>query len=442
VGDVGKVSAKKRQQAPEEGDCFLAKFTLSEAKVLLAMTWGQAMKQIGRQNVSIHWKETARMRTFGMMIGAAVLVASCNMPSSVQSVEPLLTAYAETPVPAAIRARVVDSPALVRITMLDEANGWGITEAQVVRTGDGGSTWYDVSPPGLSAAGYASVAEFLDLDHAWALTPDTSDFLNAGTLYRTTNGGLSWDSTSTPFGGGSMAFLDASHGWVMADLGVGAGSNAIAVLQSTDGGQTWTQTYTNDPNRTDSGESLPLGGLKSELVPVNTRTAWIGGTIYAPGEVYLYRSDDGGEKWAQVALPLPEGAENADIAFDRMTFVGPNDAFLTMRMILDTIRIAIYVSHDAGRTWTLTPTLIADSGATDFLSETEAVIYNGEQFYVTDDGAESWTIIRPDILFGDTFAGMDFVTTLDGWVITADVTNHRALYRTTDGGATWLPVVP
>ena len=76
-----------------------------------------------------------------------------------------------------------------------------------------------------------------------------------------------------------------------------------------------------------------------------------------------------------------------------------------------------------------------------FLSPQEAVIYNGEQFYVTHDGARTWVTVTPNISFGDSFAGMDFVNTSSGWVLTFDG-NQRSLYRTTDGGTTWSAVLP
>ena len=68
--------------------------------------------------------------------------------------------------------------------------------------------------------------------------------------------------------------------------------------------------------------------------------------------------------------------------------------------------------------------------------------YNGEQFYVTNDAANNWKVIPPDVSFGDTFAMMDFIDVGTGWVLTLDQTNHRSLYRSTDGGATWIPVAP
>ena len=282
----------------------------------------------------------------------------------------------------------------------------------------------------------------MDNNNIWAQLPDYNNYPNGGTLYHTTDGGLTWASTTTPFSGANIHFLDTRNGWALADLGVGAGSNAVAVYQTTDGGSTWDQKFINDPNNANASNSLPLGGLKFGLTPLNMQTAWIYGTVYSSGTVYVYRTDDGGVSWSQVSLPLPQGAENAELGFEQIQFVSPTDAFLTMRMTSDTTNLAIYTSSDAGATWTLTPTLIPIGGSADFLSAEEAVVYNGQQFYVTRDAAHTWSIIPPDVNFGDTFAAMDFVNPNAGWVITIDpTTNYRSLYRTSDGGATWFPVI-
>jgi len=125
-----------------------------------------------------------------------------------------------------------------------------------------------------------------------------------------------------------------------------------------------------------------------------------------------------------------------------MQFVTANDGFLAVHMAGDSTQTAIYVTHNAGETWMLTPTLLPNDGSFDFLTTQEAVIYNGEQFYVTRDAARTWTIIPPDVDFAESFFGMDFVNVASGWVITVDSQNHHTLYRTNDGGATWFPVIP
>jgi photosystem II stability/assembly factor-like uncharacterized protein len=328
--------------------------------------------------------------------------------------------------------------------MLDELNGWAVSESQILRTNDGGITWYNVTPPDVVDAGYSVDIFILDNDHAWVQKPDFEKFPNSGLLYRTSDGGITWSSSGVPFSRGDLSFVDANDGWMLADLGVGAGSNAVAVYQTTNGGANWEQTYINDPNDSLAADSLPLGGLKSDLVPLDMKTAWITGVIYAPGEVYLYRTDDGGRNWKNIPITLPTGGEEFEVGIDKdqMRFVSATAGFIALRMSGDSTQTAVYVTQDSGDTWAVPSMPLEGAGASVFLSPLEAVIYNGEQFYVTRDAARTWVTVSPDIAFGEMFANMEFVNTSSGWVITVDpTTNHRSLYRTTDGGTTWVPVI-
>jgi len=385
-----------------------------------------------------------------------LILSACNTPSTttsplsdsspvaqqVQSVEDTPAPVADTPVPAAIDAPIIYDAALVSIHFLNELDGWGVTETQIARTNDGGVTWYNVTPPNMTEAGYSVNLVTLDRDNVWAQVPDMTNYPNGGTLYHTTNGGVAWSSVTVPFSQGHIQFLNPNDGWALADLGVGAGSNAVAVFQTTDGGSTWHQTYINDPNAANAGDSLPLGGLKYGLASPSLTNAFVYGVVYAPGSSYLFMTDNAGHLWSPVSLPLPAGGENADLSIDQVQFVSSTNAFLAMRVSSDTTNLAIYTSSDSGNTWSLTPTLIPIGGSVDFLSANEAVVYNGQQFYVTRDAARTWSIIPPDVNFGETFAAMDFVNLNTGWVITLDpTTNHRSLYRTSDGGATWFPII-
>jgi photosystem II stability/assembly factor-like uncharacterized protein len=387
-----------------------------------------------------------------ILILLASILSACNIavtsfPSPAQSPAEITelppTPYPDTPAPAALDAPPVESPVFMEIQFLNELEAWAVTDAQLIRTNDGGISWSNVTPPDVAEAGDIAETFILDKTHAWVQKPDFNNFPNNGLLYRTTDGGLTWVISSTPFSGGDLSFTDVNNGWMLADLGVGAGSNAVAVFQTADGGATWTQTYTNDPNNPEAGDSLPLGGLKSDLVPLDRQTAWVTGVIYSPGTVYLYRTEDGGRNWLPVDLELPDGAENFELGIDKdqLKFVTANDAFLVMHMAGELSQTAVYVTSDGGNSWTLTPALIPNTGSSDFLSAQEAIIYNGEQFYVTRDAATTWSTVSPDIVFGDSFATMDFVDLMTGWVVTA-TEDHRSLYRTNDGGATWLPVIP
>ena len=377
----------------------------------------------------------------------SLLLTACTNPSTPvveEKAVPSPSPYPDTPSPPEIDAPVVETPAIVFIDFLNSLDGWALTETQVVRTNDGGITWYNVSPQITVEDGFNADFFVLDTDHAWVNLPDFNNYPNGGVLYRTSDGGLTWSESSSPFSNGHIQFLDANNGWALADLGVGAGSNAIAVHQTTDGGVTWTQKYINDPNNANAGDSLPLGGLKDGIAPVNMQTAFVYGITYASGVVYLYRTDDGGANWSEVSLPLPVGAENFELGIDadQMKFVTADDGYIVVRMTGDIYQAAIYSSHDGGKTWELTLTPIPEGGSAVFLSAEEMVIYNGAQFYVTKDAARTWRIIPPDVDFSQDFIMMDFVDPNTGWVVTIDEANQYSLYRTGDGGGTWSPIVP
>lgn len=401
--------------------------------------------------MEIHLKRLARNMTRYLLcvLILALAISACSPNVSVtdvpQSADGPLSPYPDTPSPEEIEAALVEAPALIELEMFNELDGWAVTDINLVCTTDGGMTWYNVTPPEIDETGFGVDLFALDTEHAWMQKPDFESYPNSGTLYRTSDGGLTWKASPVPFSRGDIQFLDEENGWVLADLGVGAGSNAVAVYQTTDGGTTWEQTYTNDPNDPNAKDSLPLSGIKSDLVALNMNTAWVSGVIYAPGEVYLFRTDDGGRSWTEVPMVLPNGAQNFELGIDdgQMKLVSRRDGFIAMRMSGESTQTALYVTNDSGDTWTLLPMVIDGAGETEFMSQEEAIIYEGEQFYVTHDAARTWVAVSPDIIFGETFAGMEFVNTMSGWVITLDpTTNHRSLYRTSDGGATWLPVIP
>lgn len=378
-------------------------------------------------------------RTVSFLFLLSLMLGACASPATPAPYSP------DTPPPPQINAPLVETPSLISVRFLNSLDGWGVTETQIVRTNDGGVTWYNVTPPDVTETGYLVEMFVLDARRAWLQKPDYENYPNSGSLFRTLDGGLTWTKFPTPFSGGDFTFLDAEDGWMMAVLGVATGRMGVSIFQTSDGGATWTQKFTNDPNLSNAGDSLPLGGLKSGIAPLNMQTAWVYGVTYSSGAPYIYRTDDGGVNWREVDLPLPPDAEDSELGIEQgqMRFVTPDDGFIAMRVTRDIYRMAIYVTHDAGDTWTLTPMIVPDGGSADFLSAEEAVIYNGQQFHVTRDSARTWSVIPPDVKFGETFAQMDFINALSGWVITMDPsTNSRSLYRTHDGGATWLPVIP
>ncbi len=249
-----------------------------------------------------------------------------------------LAPYADdTPSPPTLPAPIVSSPGITSLHMLNELDGWAITDNAVLRTTDGSLTWYNVSPQGVTNLGYGAANAFLSASQAWVLAVDANDPMGAGLLYRTSDGGLSWTTYPVPFGGGALVFTDESNGWMMASLGVAAGSMGVSIYRTSDGGSTWTQAYTNDPNLANAGDSLPFGGLKSNLTPLDANTAWVGGVIYAPETFYFYKTSDGGQSWAPQTMPAAPGMQNTEVSIDSgPMFFSPSDGILAIRFTGDT----------------------------------------------------------------------------------------------------------
>ncbi|MFZ5911258.1 MAG: WD40/YVTN/BNR-like repeat-containing protein [Chloroflexota bacterium] len=366
---------------------------------------------------------------------------SGTAPSTDSLTEPVeALASAASPAPAEVSGPVVENPAIVFLHMLDELNGWGLTTSAVVRTNDGGATWRKVSPQGEMGFGYSAGTTFLNATQAWVLVADAADPLGSGILYRSDDGGATWTPIQVPFGSADLAFLDDETGWAMVGLGVGAGSMGVAIYRTSDGGASWEQVYTNDPNLANATEGLPLGGIKNDLSPLDAQSAWVGGVVYAPEAFYFFKTSDGGRTWTEQPLPIPPGAQGADISIDAgPTFFSAQEGVLPVRFSGEASKTAFYVTRDGGQSWEFLASM-PGAGAVDFVSPSEGVFWTGEQFFVTADGGASWTSVAPDILFGETFAGMDFVNANTGWVWTYDLTGQYGLYQTTDGGRTWLPL--
>ena len=372
-------------------------------------------------------------------------VEASKVPEATQTMEESQVApltVVETPLPAVVEAPILEAPSIVNIEMLDEVYGWAITEERIIRTNDGGVTWYNVTPGNLADAGYLVYTSFLDANTAWVQFPDMNKYPNGGKLYRTIDGGLTWETFTTPFSGGSLHFVDPNNGWMMADLGVGAGSMAVSIFQTSDGGKTWNRTYTNDPNLAEASDTLPLGGIKNLILPLDAETAWVGGVVYAPGQTYLFRSDDGGKTWFNINLVLPENTAESELSLQDMVFITPTNGLLALRITSETPQTIVYITEDGGNTWVQSPVAFEGYGILETPSASEMIFYTADQFYVTKDAGVTIQQISPEIKFGDSIIDMSFANSQTGWVITASPSNERTLYKTTDGGTTWTPLIP
>jgi photosystem II stability/assembly factor-like uncharacterized protein len=334
-----------------------------------------------------------------------------------------------TPIPPTVPPVVVPSPDLRRLFMMDAANGWGIGNPYVLKTYDGGVTWYNVSPLGISSVRNGF---FQNSSSGWVLSTDS--------IYRTTDGGATWTQYNVPFNGGHMQFLDNANGFVLSGELSGMNKHAVSLYATMDGGATWILKFAIDPSL--PNRPLPFSGYKQGMTFRDATTGWIGGYIPTPGFVYLYKTTDGGVTWTQQPLALPPGFESADVVNTTSpTFFGSSDAILPVWATSGAgNNLFVYVTHDGGATWTRSGNVPSPGRqAYDFLSMNDGFAWNGA-LQVTHNSGASWNQITPNVNFGGDVPVMDFVSTTTGWILQNSVNGSTPLYRTTDGGATWTLV--
>jgi len=376
------------------------------------------------------------------LTGIPVTITSVTVPTKIDT---------GTPLPPPPNLPVVLFPTLVLIDFQDTNHGWGIASndgGYILRTVDGGTTWLNATPPGLTGIGYSTNLSVLNVNTVWMLVPNVDFF--TGLLYHTVDGGLSWTSVTVPFGGADIQFLDGSTGRALAGRGVGLGSNPVEMYQSSDGGVTWISVFNNDPTRADTSENLPLSGIKNGMTFLNANTGWVTGTRPVDGEVYLFVTHDGGASWGQQSIPLPAGYESYQYMPQAPVFFG-SDGFLPLMIYLaETTEFTFYSSHDGGTTWTGNPTnanRVVTPGQYAFSDALHGWCWDGgSNLYSTNNGAQTWGSTLTSLDLNERLSQIDFVpgigSQFTGWALTnVDEAGHSQLYKSTDNGITWTQLI-
>jgi photosystem II stability/assembly factor-like uncharacterized protein len=370
------------------------------------------------------------------------LETETSTPTTAPTETPTDTEVPPVPLP------VFSSPVIFEFAMFTPTRGWAVTQDRdhLLITQDGGATWLEATPPGLDTlpSGYTTFGiqpYFLDQDTAW-FTP-TGD--GNGALYHTQDGGSTWTSTVLPFDNARYDFLDIHTGYALVDLGAGAGSHYVALYRTLDGGASWTMVFTHEPGES---KSLREGGAKNGITFRGVDHGWIGGAIPMDDYFYLFFTEDGGVTWAQetdIALPVLFAGSMLDVW--QPQFIDPTSAILPVRAYVPGggNPLLIYRSTDYGDTWAYRGS-VEDGRDVDFYSLDQGWLAANLALYQTVDGGLTWTAASTTgILAGEFFLKVDFVDSLHGWALTTpdDMTwDPLKLYRTTDGGASWVLLLP
>jgi photosystem II stability/assembly factor-like uncharacterized protein len=286
---------------------------------------------------------------------------------------------------------------------------WG---AVLVATDDWGRTWDEPQEANVKFPADSG----LELKQIWQIAPGRAD--EPGTLYcgvepaalfRSTDGGKTWGVVRSlldhphrgrwmPGGGGLCLHTivrdpdNAGRMWIAI--------SSAGVYRTEDGGRTWTAR-----NKGIRAEFMPdkypeFGQCVHKVVQHPAR----GGRLFAQNHWGLYRSDDGGDSWQDIARGVP-----SDFGFAMAAHPHEPDTVYIIPIKSDMERVApeaklrVYRTRNAGRSWeALTRGLpqrhtydivLRDGLSTDSLDP--AGVYFGTRngkLYASNDNGGSWRL--------------------------------------------------
>jgi len=259
-----------------------------------------------------------------------------------------------------------------------------------------------------------------DLPYLWELNfaDQNNGWLtgNSGILYRTTDGGMTWEYVTNGIGKVIEHIEMFSN-----SFGMALGTNGY-LLRTTNGGARWTAQKLEETGQIfNRDENLVAVDIVDSDFAV---AAGPGGTVF--------RTYDSGLTWESIGYPdLP-----TDYAIEDVAFVDHNLGFIVGTDNTFFATTGAYMTVNGGNTWTPVQdfNVLGNVEAVD--SQHIWIMHGGGRLHATTNGGQTWSDTNlPDNYFGGSSAieDIEFIDQNTGWV--CGWWDYVA--RTTDGGDTW-----
>ncbi len=306
------------------------------------------------------------------------------------------------------------------------AVGYG---GKILETTDGGNNW-QVRQSGVDSALYS--VDFVDDQHGFISGQD-------GLIITTQDGGKTWqkrksnaifeekDGTKQPLFLFAITALDKDHAWAIGDRSI--------LTSTSDGGKTWRARKVAMEVDLSGGESLATADpIFYDVSFIDLKQGWIVGEF---GKIM--HTADGGETWHEQERSLMEGTGIFDV-LDLPTLYG-------VHMVDGQTGVAAGIeghlarTRDGGKTWRFDqievehPLVDPLFSVIEFPDGTGWAVGAAGEVVRREAGEGSWKRAKlgQDVL--TWLRALSFSDPQHGWL----VGGFGLIYRTTDGGKTWLP---
>jgi photosystem II stability/assembly factor-like uncharacterized protein len=271
------------------------------------------------------------------------------------------------------------------------------SQATVVLSDDGGSTWKNVGPKGFNGLEFRSIAAF---DRNNALIASAG---SPAVILRTKDGGKSWrevlrrEEKAAFFDG--LKFFDQNRGFAVSDPVDGK----WLILKTDDGGESWREIKRESLPPLTEGEAA-FAASNSALAVSGDGWAWIGTGGVEAAESKVYWTSDFGESWNVSYSPIPSGKSSGVFSL-RLASSG------VLVAVGGDYRPDTPVSHhaayslDRGKTW-----LVPVHGPKLFRSAAVA------SHTIEPNSTETWFSVGPQ--------GTDYTTDIKHWKVASNVGFH------------------